>query len=56
MEVVFYERYKENIELRAQNKSQRFIAQSLRISRNRVNNVFKLADEKHLLESSAIDG
>lgn len=34
------------LELRAQNKSQRFIAQSLLISRNTVSNVFKIADEK----------
>lgn len=37
---------KKILELRAQNRSQRFIAQALLISRNTVRNVFKLADEK----------
>lgn len=39
---------KKILELRAQNKSQRFIAQSLLVSRNTVSSVFKKADEKSI--------
>lgn len=39
---------KKILELRAQNKNQIFIAQSLLVSRNTVNSVFKKADEKSI--------
>lgn len=39
---------KKILELRARGESQRFIARSLKISRNRISKVFKAADEKKL--------
>ena len=39
---------KKILELRAQGKSQRFISNTLGISRNRISSIFKLADEKKI--------
>ena len=39
---------KKILKLRASNKSQRFIADSLKISRNTVSRIFSLADQKQL--------
>ena len=47
---------KKILKLRASNKSQRFIADSLKISRNTISRIFSLADQKKLCTDADLYG